>query len=67
MRRIGLIADQQQMACYLEMFGDKNIRFYQSLGYEIVCNIEIVDETEVSSMAGVAIVRQTRPKDQATV
>ena len=68
MHRIGHIADQQQIACYLETFGDKNIRFYQSLGYEIASNIKIVDETEPSIiMSGVAMVRQPRPKDQATV
>ncbi|KAI2512611.1 hypothetical protein MHU86_1830 [Fragilaria crotonensis] len=67
MRRLGHVADQQQMACFLETYGDKNIRFYQSLGYEIACNIEIVDETVNSTMRGVAMIRQPRPKDQATV
>ena len=57
MRRIGQAADQQRMACYLETFGDKNIRFYRAVGYEVVANIELVDEKSQSTMSGVGMVR----------
>jgi ribosomal protein S18 acetylase RimI-like enzyme len=67
MRRIGHVADQQHKACYLETFGEKNIRFYQSLGYDVVREIEVVDEKASSSVPGVVMVRPLKPKDEGAV
>ena len=57
MRRIGQAADQQQMACYLETSGERNIRFYRAVGYDVVADIELVDEKSQSTISCVAMVR----------
>ena len=67
MRRLGYVADQQEMTCYLETSGDQNIRFYQSLGFKIECDIELSDDQLASHLSVVAMVRRPLPKDQAAV
>ncbi|KAI2512618.1 hypothetical protein MHU86_1837 [Fragilaria crotonensis] len=67
MRRLGYVADQQQMACYLETSGDQNIRFYQSLGYRTECDIDLADDQLASHLSVVAMVRRPLPKDRTAV
>lgn len=61
MHRLGRAADEQQMACYLETSGERNIRFYESMGYEVTNRCVLEDGKKTSSVSCVVMVRQPQP------
>lgn len=48
MTKINDAADDLQMSCYLETKGDRNVRFYESLGYKVVATRTLEDPYEPS-------------------
>jgi ribosomal protein S18 acetylase RimI-like enzyme len=66
MRRLGRAADEQQIACYLETSGERNIRLYESVGYKVVSTCVLEDKRKTSSVPCVGMVREPQPIGSTT-